>query len=209
MSFSSVANQASFPFSLPSLPYEKTALMPHMSLETFEYHHEKHHQAYVTNLNKLLESNASLQHKTLEEIIIFSHGKAELTGIFNNAAQVWNHTFFWHSMKKDGGNAPKGKLLSMIEQSFGSFEQFSEQFKQAATTQFGSGWAWLVQNGESLEIVKTSNADLPITSNKCPLICCDVWEHAYYIDYRNKRPDFVASFLTNLVNWEFAESNLQ
>ncbi len=209
MTFSQVANQTSFPFSLPTLPYDKTDLMPHMSAETFEYHHEKHHQAYVTNLNKLLESNASLNTESLEKIIHLSHNKPDMAGIFNNAAQVWNHTFFWHSMKKNGGSSPSGKLLSMIEKSFGGFEQFTEQFKQAATTQFGSGWAWLVQVGNALEIIKTSNADTPITSNKHPLICCDVWEHAYYIDYRNKRPDFVSSFLKDLVNWEFAESNLK
>ena len=209
MTFSKIANQTKSPFILSELPYSKTDLSPHMSGETFEYHHEKHHQAYVTNLNNLLESNDTFKDKTLEEIIFASHKKDDLTTIFNNSAQVWNHTFFWHCMKKNGGGQPPKKLLTLIEENFGDFEQFTEQFKQAAITQFGSGWAWLVQDGKKLSIVKTSNADTPITSNKQPLMCCDVWEHGYYIDYRNKRPDFVAAFLEHLVNWDFASDNLK
>jgi Fe-Mn family superoxide dismutase len=209
MTYSKEANQAKAPFILPDLPYDKTALNPHMSAETFDYHHGKHHNAYVTNLNKLLESTLDLSSKNLEEIILASHGNSSFTGVFNNAAQVWNHTFFWHSMKQNGGGKPSGKVLEHIEKDFGTFEKFVEEFKQAGATQFGSGWAWLVYDGSKLKVVKTANADTPITSGLHPLICCDVWEHAYYIDYRNKRPDFIAAFLEHLVNWDFAAKNLK
>lgn len=209
MTFSSEANQTTFPFVLPTLPYDKSELSPHMSAETFDYHHAKHHNAYVVNLNKLLETNSDLSSKSLEEIILASHNQASLAGVFNNSAQVWNHTFFWHSMKKNGGGKPSGKVLEYIERDFGSYDKFVEEFKQAGATQFGSGWAWLVQDGSKLKVVKTANAEVPLTSGMQPLMCCDVWEHAYYIDYRNRRPDFIAAFLEHLVNWDFAEKNLK
>ena len=208
MTFSEVAQQIHYPFVLPALPFSKDALEPHMSAETFDYHHGKHHATYVNNLNKLLENEAEMQSKTLEDIIQVSE-KSGLTGIFNNAAQVWNHTFFWHSMKQNGGGKPSARMLEMIENDFGSFDDFKQQFKQAGATQFGSGWVWLVQEGNHLKIIKTPNAETPITKNLQPLICCDVWEHAYYIDYRNKRPDFLNSFIENLVNWDFAVANLK
>lgn len=206
--FSSVANQERFPFALPRLPYAKDALAPHMSEESFSYHHEKHHNAYVVNLNKLVEGT-DLNSKSLEELILLSAQDSSKSGIFNNAAQVWNHTFFWHSMKQNGGGKPGGKLLAQIEENFGSFEDFIEQFKQAGATQFGSGWAWLVDNNGTLEIVKTANAETPITDGKKPLLTCDVWEHAYYIDHRNARPAYLNCFIEHLANWEFAEKNFE
>ncbi|MEY3196971.1 MAG: Superoxide dismutase [Pseudomonadota bacterium] len=207
MIFSSESNQTNSPFILPELPYDKGELAPYLTIENFEYHHEKHHNAYVINLNKLLE-NHELKGKTLEEIILASAGKSEMVGIFNNAAQIWNHTFYWHSMRKNGGGTPSGKILKKIEEDFGSFDNFANEFKQAGATQFGSGWAWLVSDGGKLKVIKTSNAATPITDGLKPLITCDVWEHAYYIDYRNRRPDYIAVFLEHLVNWEFAEKNL-
>jgi len=207
MTFSSEANQASAPFSLPNLPYSKDAFGSIMSAETFDYHHGKHHQAYVTNLNKLLEEKAEFAGKNLEEIILASFKNPSFGGIFNNAAQVWNHTFFWHSMKPQGGDKPTGELLAKIEADFGSFEKFVEEFKQAGATQFGSGWAWLVYENGKLKVTKTANAETPICLNQFPLLCCDVWEHAYYIDYRNRRPDFLSAFLNDLANWDFASSN--
>jgi Fe-Mn family superoxide dismutase len=208
MKKSTKANQTQFPFILPVLPYENTDLEPFMSAETFSYHHQKHHAAYVNNLNKLLhDSGNSLDNLDLEDIILSSHKKE--AQIFNNAAQVWNHTFFWHSMKKNGGGSPSAKLLQMIERDFESLENFYAEFKKAAISQFGSGWVWLVLDGENLKIEKTSNAETPVTTSQKPLICCDVWEHAYYIDYQNRRPDFVEIFLNKLVNWDFADENLK
>lgn len=200
------ANQTSFPFSLPELPYAKDALEPHMSSNTFSFHHEKHHNAYVQNLNKLLEGN-EMKEMDLEEIIKKSSKDPQKVGIFNNAAQIWNHSFFWHSMTPNGGGKPSGELLSKIEADFGSYDEFAEKFKTAGATQFGSGWAWLVYNpsDDKLEVVKTPNAETPIVEGKVPLLTCDVWEHAYYIDYQNKRPDYIAVFLNHLANWEFAE----
>ncbi len=187
-------------FSLPALPYDKNALAPHISAETLDYHHGKHHQAYVTNLNKLLEGKPEAN-KKLEEVIMSSEG-----GVFNNAAQVWNHTFFWSCMKPNGGGQPTGDLLAAINRDFGSFDKFKEEFSTAAATQFGSGWAWLVLDGGKLSIMKTSNADLPMKHGKKALLTIDVWEHAYYIDYRNARAKYVEQFWT-LVNWEFVASN--
>ncbi|MGE5546371.1 MAG: superoxide dismutase [Solirubrobacterales bacterium] len=195
-------------FELPPLPYAKDALEPHISARTLEFHHGKHHAAYVTNLNNLTK-DSDLASKSLEEVI--KAAAADLPakqGIFNNAAQVWNHTFFWHCMKKGGGGKPTGKLLARIEQDFGSYEKFAEEFKNAAVTQFGSGWAWLVENNGKLAITKTANADLPLAHGLKALLTVDVWEHAYYLDYQNRRPDFVQAFLDNLVNWEFVEKNL-
>lgn len=206
MVFSKVANQESYPFSLPDLPYQKSDLAPHFSVENFDYHHGKHHNAYVVNLNNLLENNRDLHGKSLEEIIHISSKDPSMTAIFNNAAQIWNHTFYWHSMKPNGGGAPSGGLLRKIEEDFGSFENFASEFKQAGASQFGSGWVWLVLDAGRLKVVKTSNADTPITKSMTPVITCDVWEHAYYIDFRNRRPDYLALFLQSLVNWDFAEN---
>ena len=187
---------------LPPLPYDKNALEPHISAETLEYHYGKHHQTYVTNLNKMI-SGTEYESLSLEDIVKKASG-----GVFNNAAQIWNHTFYWHCLSPDGGGSPSGKVGDAINKTFGSFDKFKEQFSQAAVTTFGSGWAWLVRNSDgSLAITSTSNAGTPMTEGKKALLTCDVWEHAYYIDYRNKRPDYVAAFW-NLVNWDFVASNL-
>jgi Fe-Mn family superoxide dismutase len=189
-------------FELPALPYAKNALEPHMSAETLEYHYGKHHQTYVTNLNNLTKGT-ELEHKSLEDIIKTSSG-----GIFNNAAQVWNHTFFWHCLKPNGGGKPTGAVAQAIDKAFGSFDAFKEKFSQTALTTFGSGWAWLVKNADgSLAIVSTSNAQTPMTSGQKALLTIDVWEHAYYIDYRNARAKFIEAFW-NLVNWDFVAKNL-
>jgi Fe-Mn family superoxide dismutase len=190
-------------FTLPPLPYAKDALAPLISAETFDFHYGKHHQAYVTNLNKLLEGKPEAT-KSLEDII---KGAGE-GGVFNNAAQVWNHTFYWHSMRPAGGAGPSGKLLEALNRDFGSVDAFKQQFKEAATTQFGSGWAWLVLDGAKLKVTKTANADLPMKHGQKALLTCDVWEHAYYIDFRNARPNYVDAFLNHLVNWDFAAKNL-
>lgn len=195
-------------FELPALPYDKTALEPHMSAQTFDFHHGKHHNTYVVNLNNLV-ADSDFAGKSLEDIIQATAGDASKAGVFNNAAQVWNHTFFWNSMSPNGGGAPSGDLAAKIDEAFGSLDGFKEKFKEAGATQFGSGWAWLVVgDGGALEIVKTANAETPITQGKTPLLTCDVWEHAYYLDYQNRRPDFLAAFLDNLVNWDFAAANL-
>lgn len=191
---------------LPPLPYALDALEPHLSAKTLEIHHTKHHQAYVTNMNNLLKEHADAA-LSLEELIIKSHAEKN-TALFNNAAQVWNHTFYWHSMKPQGGGKPTGELLACIERDFGSFEAFAEGFKQMGLTQFGSGWAWLVLKGDKLELMKTGNAELPMTSGAKALLTCDVWEHAYYIDYQNRRPDYLGVFLEHLVNWDFVAKNL-
>ncbi|MBX3186162.1 MAG: superoxide dismutase [Labilithrix sp.] len=190
-------------FTLPNLPYSKDALAPHISAETLEYHHGKHHQAYVTNLNKLLEGKPEAN-KSLEEIIMSSDG-----GVFNNAAQVWNHTFYWSSMKPNGGGQPTGDLLAAINRDFGSFDKFKEEFANAGATQFGSGWAWLVLQNGKLAVTKTPNADLPMKHGQKALLTMDVWEHAYYIDYRNARPKYIEVFLNSLANWDFALENLK
>jgi Fe-Mn family superoxide dismutase len=194
-------------FSLPELPYATTALEPHMSAQTFSFHHAKHHKAYVDNLNKLIEGTpfASM---SLIEIIKASEGKNP--GVFNNAAQVWNHTFFWHCLKPNGGGQPSGELNTRIVADFGSFEAFIEAFKAAGATQFGSGWAWLVVDGVDgkLKVTKTANAETPLTKGDRPLITVDVWEHAYYLDHQNQRPRFIETVLTHLINWDFAEKNL-
>jgi Fe-Mn family superoxide dismutase len=192
---------------LPELPYGNRDLEPHISARTLEFHHGKHHQGYVTNLNKLLEGNG-LQEETLESIVMKTAGDSERSGIFNNAAQVWNHTFYWQSMMPGGGGAPVGLIAAKIAKDFGGYEQFAEQFKEAALAQFGSGWVWLVQKADKLSIVKTSNADTPIARGGKPLLTIDVWEHAYYLDYQNRRGDYVEAFLKNLVNWEFANSRI-
>ncbi|WP_290000229.1 superoxide dismutase [Faucicola atlantae] len=192
---------------LPDLPYSKDALEPHISAETLEFHHDKHHAAYVNKLNELLPGSG-LEGKELDEIIKTSAKDDSKTAIFNQAAQVWNHTFYWNSMTPNGGGEPTGELKDKINEAFGSYAKFREEFKNAAVSQFGSGWAWLVADSEGgkLSIMKTSNADTPMVHGKVVVLTCDVWEHAYYIDYRNRRPDYVDTFLDNLVNWEYANA---
>jgi Fe-Mn family superoxide dismutase len=192
-------------FELPSLPYEKDALEPHVSSETLEYHHGKHHQGYVNKTNTLTEGTA-WEGKPLEEII----RGAEPGGLFNNAAQVWNHTFYWHSMKPGGGGGPQGDLADAIGKAFGGGDGFKKAFVDAAVGRFGSGWAWLVLNqNKELEIVHTLNADNPLRSGQIPLLTIDVWEHAYYIDYRNLRKKYAETFVDSLVNWDFATENFK
>ena len=187
---------------LPPLPYANDALVPHISKETFEYHHGKHHQAYVTNLNNLI-AGGEFADASLEAIIKKASGP-----IFNNAAQVWNHTFFWHSMKPAGGGAPGGALAAAINAKWGSFDAFKEAFSKSAVGNFGSSWTWLVKKADgSVDIANTSNAGTPMTGADKPLLAIDLWEHAYYIDYRNARPKFVETFLNSLANWGFAEAN--
>ena len=189
-------------FTLPELPYARNALEPHMSEETLDYHYGKHHNTYVENLNKMVPGT-EFEGKSLEDIIKSSSG-----GVFNNAAQVWNHTFFWHCLSPNGGGKPTGELAAAIDKAFGSFDAFKEEFTKTAVTTFGSGWGWLVKKSDgSLAIVSTSNAGNPMTSGDKPLLTCDVWEHAYYIDYRNARPKFLEGFW-NLVNWDFVAKNL-
>lgn len=188
---------------LPDLPFSANALAPFISEETFEYHWGKHHRAYVTNLNKLVDGT-EFADETLEGVITKSKG-----GVFNNAAQHWNHSFFWNCLSPNGGGTPKGDVLNKINESFGDIETFKEQFSQSAATLFGAGWAWLAQNDEGkLEILPLSNAETPLTHGKKPILTLDVWEHAYYIDYRNARPKFIEGWW-DVVNWEFAEQNLK
>jgi len=194
-------------FELPPLPFAADALeSAKMSANTFSFHHDKHHAAYVTNLNKLIEGT-ELAGKSLEEIVSISFKDPSKAGIFNNAAQVWNHTFFWSSLKPGGGGVPTGALAEKIAADFGSFDKFKEAFKTAAATQFGSGWAWLVWDNGTLKVTKTANAENPVVHGQTPLLTLDVWEHAYYLDFQNRRPDFIANFLDNLANWDFAADN--
>lgn len=203
---------ADMTFELPPLPYARNALAPHISENTMNFHYGKHHQAYVTNLNNLVK-DTDLASKSLEEVIkISAAAKANdptKAGIFNNAAQVWNHTFYWHSMKPNGGGKPTGELLAKIESDFGSYENFVTEFKNAGATQFGSGWAWLVLDGGKLKVTKTGNAETPLTTTAKPLLTMDVWEHAYYLDFQNARPTYIETFLNHLVNWDFAAKNLK
>jgi Fe-Mn family superoxide dismutase len=192
---------------LPALPYDLDALEPSISRATLEFHHGKHHNAYVTNLNNLV-SGTDLEGKSLEDTITAVAGDAGKAGIFNNAAQVWNHSFYWQCMKPGGGGRPDGALAEKINADFGSFEAFVEQFKTAGATQFGSGWAWLVLDGGTLKVTKTGNADLPLAHGQKALLTMDVWEHAYYLDYQNRRPDYITTFLEKLVNWDFVAANL-
>lgn len=194
-------------FTQAPLPYDFNALEPYgMKAETFEYHYGKHHKAYVDNLNKLTDGT-ELADKSLEEVITSTAGDASKAGIFNNAAQVWNHSFFWNSLKPAGGGTPTGDLAAKIDQDFGSFDKFKEEFTTAATTQFGSGWAWLVDDAGTLKVIKTANADNPLAQGKKALLTLDVWEHAYYIDFRNARPAYIKNFVDQLANWEFALAN--
>ncbi len=191
-------------FELPALPYAKNALEPHMSANTFDFHHGKHHQTYVTKLNELVGDTD----KSLEDLMRETAGDASRAGVFNNAAQVWNHTFFWNSMSPNGGGAPTGAIAGKIDSDLGGLDAFKAAFADAGATQFGSGWAWLVLDGGKLAVTKTPNAECPLTSGKTPILTCDVWEHAYYLDYQNARPKFLETFLNNLVNWDFANANL-
>jgi len=190
---------------LPDLPYAKDALAPHISQQTLDYHHGKHHSAYVANLNKLIEGT-DLANETLENVIKKTANDAAKSGIFNNAAQVWNHAFYWQSMKPDGGGLPTGPIAAKIDVDLGGYDGFVEQFKKAGLTQFGSGWAWLILNDGTLEVIKTSNADTPMIHGLKPLLTVDVWEHAYYLDRQNRRGDYLDVFVNNLINWDFANS---
>ncbi len=193
---------------LPGLPYAKDALAPHISKKTLEFHYGKHHAAYVDKTNKAIKGG-ELDGASLEEIVIAAHEKGDQK-LFNNAAQAWNHSFYWNSMTPKGGGAPKGDLYAVLKDSFGGFDSFTEAFSKAGKSQFGSGWAWLVARNGKLSVCKTSNADTPLTDEGVtPLLTMDVWEHAYYLDYQNKRPDYVAAFLEHLVNWDFAIANFK
>jgi Fe-Mn family superoxide dismutase len=193
------------PISLPPLPWDEGALAPTISAQTISFHYGKHHRAYVDNLNKLI-AGTDLADQPLERIVQLVAGKPDKVAIFNNAAQAWNHTFYWHSLSPKGGGKPSGKLLAKIEEDFGGFDNFRSKFAQAAVGQFGSGWAWLVKAGTRLEVLATANADTPITMGKKPLLTIDVWEHAYYLDYQNRRADYVNAVIDKLLNWEFASA---
>lgn len=193
-------------FKLPDLPYGRDALSPHISENTLNFHYGKHHQAYVDNLNKLLDGTDQAD-ASLEEVIRTSAGANP--GVFNNAAQVWNHTFYWHSMKPGGGGEPTGAVAEAINKAFGDYASFRTAFSQAGATQFGSGWAWLVATNDGVEVRKTGNAETPLTEDGVtPLLTMDVWEHAYYLDFQNARPKYIETFLDSLVNWDFANQNL-
>lgn len=192
---------------LPALPYAQDALEPHISANTLSFHHGKHHNAYVTKCNELI-AGTDLDSATVEEITKAAHAKGD-QGLFNQAAQVWNHTFYWNSMSPNGGGAPTGDIAEKIKEDFGSYEEFATAFKNAGATQFGSGWAWLVLDGGKLAVEKTPNAGTPLVDGKTPIITMDVWEHAYYLDFQNRRPDYMGAFLTHLINWDFANANLK
>ena len=194
-------------YALPDLPYDYTALEPYISRKTLEFHHDKHHAAYVKKFNDAVKGT-ELDSKSIEEVIKAVANDANKIGIFNNAAQAWNHSFYWNCMKPNAGGTPTGELAKKIDADFGSFEKFVEAFKNAGATQFGSGWAWLVLDSGTLKVSKTLNADNPLTSNQIPLLTMDVWEHAYYLDYQNKRPEYIDTFLSKLVNWDFVAENL-
>ncbi len=194
-------------FELPSLPYANDALAPYMSSETLDFHHGKHHQTYVTNLNNLVK-DTDMKDSSLEEIVLKSSKDSSMAGIFNNAGQHWNHILFWQCMKPNGGGSMPSELESRITSDLGGVDQFKEAFIQAGTTQFGSGWAWLAIDNGKLVVTKSPNASNPLVDGMKPILGCDVWEHSYYIDYRNKRPDYLKAFLDSLVNWEFVASQL-
>jgi Fe-Mn family superoxide dismutase len=194
-------------YSLPPLPYAYNALEPYISKSTLEFHHDKHHATYVTKYNEAVQGTPHNDHP-IEMVIKTIAGDAALQGVFNNAAQAWNHSFYWNSMKPQGGGEPSGPLLDRIKADFGSFGDFVNAFKAAGASQFGSGWAWLVLADDHLKVTKTANADCPLTAGQVPLFTMDVWEHAYYLDYQNRRPDYIDNFLNHLVNWDFAAHNL-
>ncbi len=217
MIYNKIANQKKYPFTLPDLPFDKNAFAPDISAETFDYHHDKHHNAYVNKLNDLIKDETSFNSLDLERIIRNSYLECDDLNIFNNAAQVWNHTFFWNSIKPQGGGKPYIYMEEYIDSSFGSYDKFIEEFKQAALGQFGSGWVWLIYNisTKKLDIRKMPDAETPLLYRDgrdgylYPLLVCDVWEHAYYIDYRNRRLDYIDIFINKMINWEFAEANLR
>jgi len=188
------------------LLFAENALEPFISAKTIGFHYGKHHVAYITNYNNLI-AGTPLDNLTIEEVIALTAADPQKIGIFNNGAQAWNHSFYWNSLTPDGGGEPSGDLGAKITQDFGSFDKFKEELKSAAATQFGSGWAWLVLDGGTLKVVKTGNAQTPATSGQKPILTIDVWEHAYYLDYQNRRPDYVATVIDNLLNWEFAAGN--
>jgi Fe-Mn family superoxide dismutase len=192
---------------LPKLPFEKNVLAPHISEQTLEFHYGKHHNAYVEKTNALIKGT-DLEGKDLEVIISKASGDASKAALFNNAAQVWNHSFYWQCMKPGGGGKPSGAVAGLIDKAFGSYDKFVEQFKDAGVTQFGSGWAWLVLKDGKLEITKTANADTPLAHGLKPVLTVDVWEHAYYLDYQNRRPDYLGAFIQDLINWDFVNSLL-
>jgi len=192
---------------LPKLPYAQDALEPLISSRTLDFHHGKHHNAYVENTNKMIEGTA-LAKADLETIIDATFGDKAKSGLFNNAAQAWNHSFYWKCMKPGGGGVPTGAILKKIDTAFGGYEKFVEAFKAAGATQFGSGWAWLVLRSNKLEIIKTANADTPVAHGLKPLLTVDVWEHAYYLDYQNRRPIYLGAFVDKLINWDFVNANL-
>jgi len=192
---------------LPDLPYAKDALAPVISANTIEFHYGKHHRTYVDNLNKLI-AGTPFEQESLEAIIKKTAGDAAKAGIFNNAAQIWNHSFYWQCLKPGGGGAPKGAIAAKINAAWDSYDKFVEELKTAGTTQFGSGWAWLVLDNGQLKIVKTANADTPIAHGLKPLLTLDVWEHAYYLDYQNRRPDYLAAVIDKLINWDFVNGCL-
>lgn len=195
------------PVPYPDLPYAKDALEPYISARTFEFHYGKHHKAYVDNANKMLEGS-ELAGKDVVSIIQTAAKDPAKKGLFNNVAQAWNHAFFWQCMKKGGGGKPTGKIAERISTDFGGYEKFADAFKNAGATQFGSGWAWLVEKGGKLEIMQSANADTPVAQGVKPLLVVDVWEHAYYLDYQNRRPDFLQAFIDHLINWDFVNANL-
>lgn len=199
--------KSAYPHALPPLPYADNALAPVISTNTIGFHYGKHHKAYIDNLNKLI-AGTEFENLPLEKIITQTAGKADKSGIFNNAAQTWNHTFYWHCLMPKGGGEPPAVLKQKIEASFGSLDACKKELATAATTQFGSGWAWLVLKGDKLQVIKTGNADMPLTTGAKPLLTIDVWEHAYYLDYQNRRPDYVNAVLDKLINWDFAAENL-
>lgn len=194
-------------YELPPLPYDYNALDPYISAKTLEFHHDKHHAAYVTNYNNLIK-DTDLADKPIEEVIKATYNDSSKTGIFNNGAQAWNHTFFWNSLKPGGGGTPTGAVAEKIDADFGSYDNFKEEFKKAATTQFGSGWAWLVLDNGTLKVINSPNAVNPLALGHTPLLTLDVWEHAYYLDYQNKRPDFIEAFISNLLNWDLVNQQL-
>jgi superoxide dismutase, Fe-Mn family len=196
------------PVILPELPFPKDSLEPYISAKTLDFHYGKHHSIYVMNTNKLVE-NTDLEKLNLEEIIIKSYSDSRKIGIFNNAAQVWNHSFYWKCIQPNGGNVPTGKIAERINLDFFSYQKFADEFKNAAVTHFGSGWVWLVLENKKLKIIKTSNADTPLVHNLKPLLTIDVWEHAYYLDYQNRRPDYVTNFIDKLINWDFVNFNFE
>ncbi|HRD50520.1 MAG: superoxide dismutase [Candidatus Competibacter sp.] len=201
------ARAASGPFTLPPLPYADNALSPAISAQTIGFHYGKHHQGYVNKLNELV-AGTPLADQSLEAVIKTTADKADQIAVFNNAAQIWNHTFYWNSLRPQGGGKPTGALIQAIEKSFGSFDAFKAEFAKAAASQFGSGWAWLVKDGDGVAIRKTGNADTPAAHGQKPLLTIDVWEHAYYLDYQNRRVDYIAAVLDQLINWDFAARNL-